>query len=211
MQQSAADTLVHQINTKFTPDELERFNELYKQFKQEKNKYDFTDQLEVFLDRKIKLGVKFLFVDEAQDLSPLQWKIVNHISNEVEQVYIAGDDKQSIYKFSGGDPSSLINKEGNRIVLDTSYRLPTPVLDYAEKICDKITEKQPYEVHSKQSDGAVHKIRSLDDLDFTSGTWFLLARNKALLPLFEQYLVNKRILFVSGGSTSLFKENKYTL
>ena len=208
MQQSAADTLVHQINTKFTPDELERFNELYKQFKQEKNKYDFTDQLEVFLDRKIKLGVKFLFVDEAQDLSPLQWQIVNHISNEVEQVYIAGDDKQSIYKFSGGDPSSLINKKGNRIVLDTSYRLPTPVLDYAEKICDKITEKQPYEVHSKQSDGAVHKIRTLDDLDFTSGTWFLLARNKALLPLFEQYLVNKRILFVSGGSTSLFKEKQ---
>lgn len=208
MKQTASETLVHQINTKFSPDELERFNELYKQFKQEKNKYDFTDQLETFLVKKIKLGVDYLFVDEAQDLSPLQWDIVDLISKEVKQVYIAGDDKQSIYKFSGGDPTSLINKEGNRIILDTSYRLPTPILDYAEKICDQITEKQPYEVHSKQSDGAVHKIRTLDDLDFTSGTWFLLARNKALLPLYEQYLIKKRILFVSGGSTSLFKERQ---
>ena len=208
MKQSASETLVHQINTKFSPQELENFNELYKQFKEEKNKYDFTDQLEVFLDRKIKLGVDYLFVDEAQDLSPLQWDIIDLISQEVKQVYIAGDDKQSIYKFSGGDPKSLIDKEGDRIILDTSYRLPQPVLQYAEKICQQISEKQPYEVHSEQSEGAVHKIRTLDDLDFSSGTWFLLARNKALLPLYEQYLVNKRILFVSGGSTSLFKERQ---
>lgn len=208
MKQSASDTLVNQINTKFTPDELINFNKLYEQFRHEKNKYDFTDQLEVFLTNKIKLGVDYLFVDEAQDLSPLQWDVVNQISEEVKQVYIAGDDKQSIYKFSGGDPKSLIDKEGDRIILDTSYRLPKPILEYAEKICDQITEKQPYNVASIEDTGAVHKIRSMNDLDFNSGTWFLLARNKAMLPLFEQYLTKQRILFISGGSNSLFNEKQ---
>ncbi len=208
MKQSASDTLVHQINTKFTPEELDNFNVTYKQFKEQKNKYDFTDQLETFLDRKVKLGVDYLFVDEAQDLSPLQWDVINLISKEVKQVYIAGDDKQSIYKFSGGDPKSLIDKQGSRIILNTSYRLPKPILAYAEKICDKITEKQPYNVTSLQDKGSVKNIRTLGDLDFTSGTWFLLARNKALLPLYEQYLTKKRILFVSGGTNSSFDERQ---
>ena len=94
-----------------------------------------------------------MFIDEAQDLSPLQWKVVDLISKEVKQVYIAGDDKQSIYKFSGGDPKSLINREGNSIVLDTSYRLPQPILEYAERITERITEKQPYNVSSKNNNG----------------------------------------------------------
>ena len=208
MKQSASETLVHQINTKFSAAELEQFAEFYKEFKKEKNKYDFTDQLEVFLRQNKPIGVDYLFVDEAQDLSPLQWDVIDHIAKEVKQVYIAGDDKQSIYKFSGGDPKSLINKEGERIILDTSYRLPSQVLDYAEKICDQISEKQPYKVSSKQSDGAVHKIRTLEDLNLNEGTWFFLCRNKAMLPLFEQYLIKKQILFVSGGANSLFNQTQ---
>ena len=204
MQQSAAEALTHQVNTKFTPEELEEFSTFYTKFKKEKNKYDFTDQLEVFIEQDTPIGVDYLFIDEAQDLSPLQWKVVDLISKEVNNVYIAGDDKQSIYKFSGGDPKSLINREGNRIVLDTSYRLPQPILEYAERITERITEKQPYQVSSKNNDGRVHKIRTLDDLDLTEGTWFFLCRNKAILPLFEQYLVKKQILFVSGGLNSLF-------
>ena len=213
MKQTPAEILVNQIKTKFVPDDLAIFSRLYRKFREEKNKYDFTDQLETFLRLKIKLGIKYLFVDEAQDLSPLQWDIVDMISKEADQVYIAGDDKQSIYKFSGGDPKSLIQKEGNRIVLDTTYRLPKKGLEYAEQIANRISEKQEYTVECNQDneEGAVHKIRSLDDLDFNEGTWFLLARNKALLSLYEQYLVKKKILFVSGGATSLFKEEQISM
>lgn len=208
MQQSASDTLTHQVNTKFTPQELEEFSAFYERFKKEKNKYDFTDQLETFIKQDTPIGVDYLFLDEAQDLSPLQWKVIDKISNEVKHTYIAGDDKQSIYKFSGGDPMSLIQRQGTRVVLDKSYRLPQQILEYAELITSKIKEKQPYQVASVNNNGAVHKVRTLDDLDLNKGTWFFLCRNKAILPLFEQYLIKKQILFISGGPSSLFNEKQ---
>mgnify|MGYP003133032816 CR=1 FL=1 len=210
LQEPASSVLAAQVNTKFTPEELEEFSEFYRNFRQEKNKYDFTDQLEVFLESKIKLNVDYLFVDEAQDLSPLQWKIVDHISNEVKEVIIVGDDKQSIFKFAGGDPKSLIQKKGTRVVLDTSYRLPKNILDYAESVANRIEEKQDYTVKALEDNdqGLAVSVRSLDDLDFNNGTWFLLCRNKAMMPIFENYLIKRKILFVSGGSQSMFNQKQ---
>jgi hypothetical protein len=210
MKQPASSVLHTQVNSKFTPEDLDEFSKFFRRFREERNKYDFTDQLEVFLKCKIKLGVDYLFLDEAQDLSPLQWDIIDHISQEVKDVVIVGDDKQSIFKFAGGDPKSLIDKEGTRIVLDTSYRLPKNVLEYAEQVADRITEKQDYTVkpYKDNSDGLVAKIRSVDDLNLNEGTWFFLCRNKAMMPVFEQYLTKKQILFVSSSSTSLFNEKQ---
>lgn len=210
MKQPASSILHTQVNTKFTPEELEQFSEFFRKFRNEKNKYDFTDQLEMFLKCKIKLGVDYLFLDEAQDLSPLQWDIVDHISQEVKDVIIVGDDKQSIFKFAGGDPKSLIEKQGTRIVLDTSYRLPRNVLNYAEQVADRISEKQDYTVkpYKDNEDGTVAKIRSIDELDLSQGTWFFLCRNKAMMPIFENYLTKKQILFVSSSSTSLFNDKQ---
>jgi superfamily I DNA/RNA helicase len=210
MKQSASQALAGQLNTNFTAQELDDFSIFYKTYKEKQNKYDFTDQLETFLKLKIKLGVEYLFVDEAQDLSPLQWDIVNLISDEVKQVYIAGDDKQSIYKFSGGSPTSLINKKGKRIVLDTSYRLPKNVLEYSEQIANQIQEKQEYSIkcHQDRECGQVHRIRSIEDLDLSKGSWFFLCRNKVMMSIFETVLLKKNYIFISGRKDSLFNERQ---
>ena len=42
-------------------------------------------------------------VDEAQDLTPLQWDMVVKMSEGVDSVYIAGDDDQAIYEWNGAD------------------------------------------------------------------------------------------------------------
>ncbi len=205
---SSENVLNSQIGNRITTDQLDEFMAFYKDFKIKKNKYDFTDQLEAYLDNGINTGYDYVFVDEAQDLSPLQWDVIDKISKDTKEVYIAGDDKQSIFKFAGGDPSSLINKEGKRIVLDTSYRLPKPVLDYSQKIADQITEKQDYTVQSTKDRGSVNQIRSFTDLDFNKGTWFLLCRNKAHMDIYEHALMRKKQLFVSSSSHSLFNDKQ---
>ena len=43
---------------------------------------------------------KVLFIDEAQDLSLLQWEMVRKIWSDAEKTYIAGDDDQAIFKLS---------------------------------------------------------------------------------------------------------------
>jgi ATP-dependent exoDNAse (exonuclease V) beta subunit len=51
---------------------------------------------------------KVLFIDEAQDLSLLQWEMVRKIWGEAEKTYIAGDDDQAIFKWAGADVDHFI-------------------------------------------------------------------------------------------------------
>ena len=205
---SSQEVLNLQIGAKMTADQLDDFNKFYIEYKQQKNKYDFTDQLEQYLAQDIPPDFDYVFIDEAQDLSPLQWDVVDFISQRATKIFIAGDDKQSIFKFAGGDPKSLINRPGDRIVLDTSYRLPSTILKYAEKIASRIEEKQDYSVESKNKNGHVEHVHSLGEIDMSEGTWFLLCRNKSLLPIFEHELMRKRQLFVSSSPNSLFNEEQ---
>jgi superfamily I DNA/RNA helicase len=207
MQVSAKQILLDNPSTTISVQDLEMFSKFYKEFKQTNDLYDFTDQLEQFVELDVQIDLDYLFVDEAQDLSPLQWKVIDQLSRTVKQVYIAGDDKQSIYKFSGGDPVSLIERKGERVVLDTSYRLPAKILEYSEKIAAKISQKQEYTINTIKEAGGVTKIKGLNELDFSNGTWLLLCRNRAFLPYFENLLIKRRQLFVSGGDCSLFNPN----
>lgn len=72
------------------------FIEGYHDWKKANGYIDFTDMLERFVrfGNKIEFDAKVLLVDEAQDLSPLQWSVVRILARNVEHVVIAGDDDQ---------------------------------------------------------------------------------------------------------------------
>ena len=83
-------------------------SEELKRYKSEKRLKDFTDLLQDFLDQQIKSKFEVLFIDEAQDLSLLQWKMVKQIWQNVDKTYIAGDDDQAIFKWAGADVDHFI-------------------------------------------------------------------------------------------------------
>ena len=94
-----------------------------KRFKKEKNLKDFNDLLEDFIQKNIKNTFEVLFIDEAQDLSLLQWDMVRCIWANANKTYIAGDDDQAIFKWAGADVDHFIalKEEVNDIkVLDQS-------------------------------------------------------------------------------------------
>ena len=62
-------------------------------------------------------------VDEAQDLTPLQWDLVVKLSKAVDRVYIAGDDDQAIYEWNGADVTLFQTFPGKSLVLKKSVRL----------------------------------------------------------------------------------------
>jgi superfamily I DNA/RNA helicase len=203
-------TIEAQEATDFSVDELEDFSNRYEDFKERINKYDFTDQLEIFyraLDRWHP-PLTHLFVDECQDLSTLQWKIVNKLHGKIGTSVYAGDDKQAIYGFSGGDTQALIDLEGERIILEESYRLPKTILAYSESIASNIREKQPYTVSSRQEEGSVEYINNLFLLEeqMKEGTWFLLVRNRKMMSTFEVQLNKMGFLYLSDSANSLITE-----
>ena len=94
-------------------------------YKKERNKYDMTDMIVDFNKKHYDLMPDFdvVIVDEAQDLSWLQWKMVERVLTKAKRVYIAGDDDQAIYRWAGARPEFLMNMDGTRTILNKSYRL----------------------------------------------------------------------------------------
>src|SRR5690606_1102504 len=88
---------------------------------------DYTDMLTLFLAKKTMPRFKKLYIDEAQDLSQLQWRIVHRLMENSDEVVVAGDDDQAIFRWSGADVDHFIGLRGNVVVLKQSYRIPHAV------------------------------------------------------------------------------------
>ena len=95
-----------------------------------------------FITKDIKRSFEVLFIDEAQDLSLLQWDMVRCIWANAKKTYIAGDDDQAIYKWAGADVDHFIalKEEVNDIkILDQSYRIPGgPIHELSQKIINQV-------------------------------------------------------------------------
>ena len=88
--------------------EVERVADALKVFKQQRALLDFTDMLAQFVESGITMPLDVLLVDEAQDLSRLQWRVVSRLMPSCRRVVVAGDDDQAIFIWSGADVDQLI-------------------------------------------------------------------------------------------------------
>ena len=126
---------------------LRSFITKWEQFKSDNNVMDFTDLIETCLkDRPYAPDhPEIIFVDEAQDMTKLQIKLVRSWGQDMHRVVLVGDDDQAIYLFSGADPRNMlepsIKKEFTK-VLDQSYRVPQKILDRANSLISKVTNRK---------------------------------------------------------------------
>ena len=89
----------------------------YTQFKEKIGKIDYTDIIKLASERTFETDN--LYIDEAQDLTPLMWKVVDNFNAEKT---IAGDPHQSIYSHMGVDVNEFVRRMKNVKTLDVSYR-----------------------------------------------------------------------------------------
>ena len=82
------------------------------EFKKKKEIFDFTDMIELYLDSGPIPKLEVVFVDEAQDLCKLQWRMIDKITQNARKVYISGDDDQAIYNWAGADVGHFIRLPG---------------------------------------------------------------------------------------------------
>lgn len=173
-------------------EECQHFVDAVGAYKTAFNKVDFTDMLDLYLARPEKCAFDYVIIDEAQDLSPLQWSVVQRLCESAKEVHVAGDDDQAIHEWNGASPKSFIElkaSEGCYRVLDQSYRVPLRVHRKAQEIITGVKTRlekiyKPREAPLPHGRGHVGYIGSLDGVDLTKGTWLLLARNNCFL---EQY------------------------
>ncbi len=168
--------------------ELERFATGYRKYKDHSGLLDFTDLLEIYVRQGASLDIDVAIVDEAQDLSSLQWSVIRRAFGGVHKMYIAGDDDQSIYKWSGADTKTFLELEGQRMILSQSYRLPKRILTFSNQIVKHITPRVKKDFKPQDREGSVSYVPFFEEMKFNpEETTLILARNVYLLaPLYAR-------------------------
>ena len=144
---------------------------------------DFTDMIEKFNVAELCPKYDVIFVDEAQDLSPIQWKMYDILKKNSKHVILAGDDDQAIYGWAGADVQRFQEEPAKDIVLPQSYRVPQEV----QKIADKILSLIPDDRRIKKTwapcpeTGTINHITSIEDAPLYSDDWLILGRTNNVL------------------------------
>lgn len=184
-------------------EELKALAEAIDRFKAKCNKITFSDMLKLFCRRGKPLPIRAMIVDEAQDLSPLQWQTVELMAQDVEVLIVAGDDLQALYEFAGAEPKRFIEFPGHHEVLPVSYRLPAKVFRLSERVADRIQLKSEEDWTSRAEEGTVSWLSRPGNIDLSHGEWLLLARNHMLLKQYVDECRDQGVLYEYQGTRSV--------
>ena len=140
--------------------------------------YDFNDMITKFVDEKEKCKeFDVIFIDEAQDLSPIQWNMFDVLKEKSKDVYLAGDDDQAIFAWAGADVNRFLEEPAEEEILSYSNRIPPAVQDLTNVILERITTRKQKDYTPKKGiEGSVQHIYNMDHIDLTKGNWLILTR-----------------------------------
>ncbi len=185
---------------------IEKLSTFYSSYKEENELYDFTDILVEYNKVAQPLPLSLAIIDEAQDLSLLQWDLCKKLFSDVKTIYIAGDDDQAIYDWAGADIRTFLSLEGNKIVLDRSHRLPKTVFNLSQNIVKKITSRYEKDYIPRYTEGVIKQHSGLSSVDFRNGSWLILSRNQCFLKPVEDFLQQKGIIYDTRLGSSVKPE-----
>ena len=203
MRQVSLEDQWHDVDDAVGWFELERYARGLQLFKDDRLLVDYTDMLKLFLEKGDVPKLEAVFVDEAQDLSPLQWSVVRKIIKNADRVYVAGDDDQAIYKWAGADVDYLIKNATNATILEQSYRIPSAVHELASRCIGQVRSRIHKSWLPRKETGLVRWEPSIELIDMEKSDWLVLARTNYLLEQIDEYCRNEGWFFEVKGRPSI--------
>ena len=145
---------------------------------------------------------KYFCVDESQDTSKVQHEIIRVLAQESGNIFMVGDEDQSIYGFRAAYPQALMDFEktypGAQILLmEQNYRSTEPILEAANRFVARNRYRRPKTIAPTQGPGAPLQIvtvpRRADQLPFLfetaqhcdTGTAVLFRNHESALPIID--------------------------
>ena len=151
-----------------TNDEFIKVYNYYEEYKEQINKIDFDDMLiktyellknnKSALDR-VRSAYRYILVDEFQDINKVQFEALKLIANPNNNIFVVGDEDQSIYGFRGSRPDFLLEFEEyflntNKVLLDINYRSKGEIIDIANRLIEKNENRYEKVIKCGQGNGA---------------------------------------------------------
>jgi DNA helicase-2/ATP-dependent DNA helicase PcrA len=159
--------------------EIERYKKLH-------NLIDFNDMVLNFIKSDKSPNFDVVFIDEAQDLSLMQWDMAKTIWNKTEDTFIAGDDDQAIFRWAGADVDSFITQTGKLLNLTQSRRIPRAIHDFALGIIKRVSKRRYKEWGPRDYQGSLNFHDDIKGLNMSSGEWLILTRTRHMLEDVEE-------------------------
>jgi superfamily I DNA/RNA helicase len=186
---------------------LEKLDKVYASYKQETGKFDFTDMIKLMVEQGRGPSLDVLIVDEAQDLTPLQWEQVKVLRSNAKRIWYAGDDDQAIFRYTGVDVRHMLGICDNVRVLNQSYRVPMSVHTLSAQLASRISRRQPKEWRSTDHEGSINYHMGVHEIDMSEGSWTVMSRTMANLNRLGEQLEGAGILYKKNGRLSFDEDN----
>jgi superfamily I DNA/RNA helicase len=175
------------------------------------DRLDFTDMVQKFIDDGVSIPFKVLMVDEAQDLTPLQWDLVVKLARAVDRVYIAGDDDQAIYEWNGADVRLFQDFPGRSLILKKSVRLNKNVHFFSNCLLKTMGDNRvEKEFLSNGKEGAIYRWNGLKKIPWElEGDWMVLARINDVKRELQQEARDLGLYYQDQKNNKSFDPNQY--
>ena len=170
-------SLEHYYSTTCADEVFGKIYNSYEEYLRKYNKIDFDDMMvftyELFLKREDILKqwqrkFPYLLIDEFQDINTLQYKIVKMLSKPEDNLFIVGDDDQSIYRFRGANPEIMLGFEKDypdckKTLLSVNYRCSEDIVEGAGRVIKNNTKRFKKDIRAsrgKKNPIEVHEVRN---------------------------------------------------
>jgi len=173
------------------------------EYKKKMHLLDFNDLIKKVISSGKIPKLKAIFIDEAQDLSPLQWQLYDKLRENCDDMYLAGDDDQAIFAWAGADVNRFIKEPANERVLRYSRRVSRAVQEQSQIAVSRISGIRKHKEYlPRAQEGFASHINNLGQVDLTKGKWLILTRTKSNLLDIMKELKSKNIYYQSNKGKS---------
>ncbi len=162
-----------------TKDEFRAIFEGYYTVKQKQNKFDYDDMLTdcyyLLKNNKrvletLRKRYQYILIDEFQDISPIQFEAIKLIASPLNNIFVVGDDDQSIYGFRGAAPDILMEFEKlyascNKIILKQNYRSTKYILNCALAVIDHNKSRYKKKLVPTKEQGSMPLMIAVKDFE----------------------------------------------
>lgn len=156
----------------------EVFREIFEQYEKERKrlkKIDFDDMLvlvyELFKKRPDILSMwqrkfRYILIDEFQDINQVQYDVIRMLAAPENNLFIVGDDDQSIYRFRGARPDIMLGfkkdyPDTKEILLDVNYRSTKAIVNGAARVIRHNVNRYPKQIITTNEHGETVHIQEV--------------------------------------------------
>ncbi len=109
---------------------------------------------------------RYILIDEFQDINLLQYEIVRLLAGKERNLFIVGDDDQSIYRFRGAKPEIMLQfpkhyPDAKKILLDINFRSTPEIVAFAGKVISENENRFPKKIRAVRASGEEPEVLML--------------------------------------------------